>query len=80
MNKITHCCRCDKKLEESDDPVEFRIVPTLTSSVHATEVTRALFVTYPPRVRVDLQVELSNQKAGEAGEEFTLPIQVELLH
>ncbi len=50
------------------------------SSVHATEVTRGLFVTYPPRVRVDLQVELSNQKAGEAGEEFTLPIQVELLH
>ena len=31
MNKSTHCCRGDKKLEESDDPVEFTIVPTLTS-------------------------------------------------
>ncbi len=48
MNKSTHCCRCDKKLEKSDDPIELQIVPTLTiSSRHGDQPTGAHLETQP---------------------------------
>ena len=59
MNKSTHCCRADKKLEESDDPVEFKVVGNIQQVLGD--------IAHSQRQQVALLTQFLNGREGTQG-------------